>query len=685
MCSFVAFNAFAQVSIQLPQTATEYTINNLPDDSTIVDEAGRLKAVTAKVVDDTTALKLETGKVVGEERILKQLSSTNPYGGGRVVYVDSTYLEKYIAFDATVQGKQWARLRYIETGEVDIKWTGIKGDNSTDNGTLLQTVVSAFPDSTTFFFPSGVYIFDEMTLNNRSWLTFKGQRNSILKLSSSTSKGILKVTNSHHIDFENLSFDGDSVNVAGGAADIAILDFTQVDSSRIVQCNFKNTAASAIELNNSDHNNILYNTMDNIYGVGICVGNDSQSDTSSYNRVEGNNINRAGRPGTSQGIFTNIARWTSGADSVIAEYGYNSFVNNKIRNSRHVGIECWGPNSLVDGNYIYNTTGAAASAITVGSANNSRIVNNECRLFTNAGIEMASGSIGSSRNVIANNVLMNFNGRGIVVGSANTGWVTVTGNIIDSMRVGSGNAGIYAAPGKGFVVVSSNTLSNLEGLGILVSGPRVMVVNNALDYSNYLGGNGTTFVNAIELSTSGGQTPANCMVNQNLIVGNDSTSSNYRVYGIDYGTQSSGQANFNQIKSCYVGILSLADSGQFIGNYFEDCESGFLLDNVTRNPSMYALNVFIDCTRRWNTSSASAYPPQLAEEDFYFGNWGSGADVYENNDIFRIKRYTTLPDTTGWSNDPNKDGIAFILTTASADTFMVYDKALKLLHKIGMN
>jgi len=115
----------------LSQTLIDYinasgggTITNYPDGVTIKQNVGNeLYADTtllAKKSDidkmmaaDTTALKNIIAND-GDFVYLKQLSPTNPNGGGWFVLVDSTYPEGVIAFDAPTAGKQWVRSEVIK-------------------------------------------------------------------------------------------------------------------------------------------------------------------------------------------------------------------------------------------------------------------------------------------------------------------------------------------------------------------------------------------------------------------------------------------------------------------------------------------------------------------------------------------------------------------------------------------
>jgi hypothetical protein len=561
----------------------------------------------------------------------------------------------------------------------------VYGDSSTDNTYVLRKLIKEAPDSSTFYFPKGIYVTDSMQIKNRKGLKFYSDESAVLKLQSSTSKGIFDINSCMNLTFQGLIFDGNRDNVSGAYK--AVIELSESDSCKFLDIKILNSLAAGLEFNNCDYNKVKGFYSYNTYGNGIALGTSATVDTSSFNLISEFEISYTDSANGSQGIFTNTVR-----DST---FGYNTIEKGYIHHIGHVGIEGWSSNLIIDKVRIKYTGfgpsgtwygSATSSAITIGTAPNSKVINCDLSYFDNAGVECSSSSTGSSRSIISNNYIHNFRDRGIIAGGSNTGHVIISDNEIDSCysESQSTGTGIEAVGGKGLIDVHDNIVMRMGRHGIWVDGPNISVHHNILDFNDFAGQNGNVYGNAIELSSAGGQVPKNCSVSFNMIVGNDSTSSGYQVYGIDYGTQSIGQVLFNNISNCYVGIQTFGDSVQFVGNYFFNNTTGFSIDDIdiTRNPAMYALNTFVECGKRW---SATVHPdryPQPDAGDFYFGNWGDGMDSERDfGDIIRLKRLTTMPDTTGWGSNPNTDGNTW-RKSGSPDTLMIYDYENKSIGKI---
>jgi len=94
-----------------------------------------------QIAADTTELKQKTASD-GRYIYLKQLSASNPNGGGWFVWTDSAYIEGVIAFDPPIAGKQWVRVDYLKDKRVNLKWAGGLGNSLTDNSSAFNKIKS---------------------------------------------------------------------------------------------------------------------------------------------------------------------------------------------------------------------------------------------------------------------------------------------------------------------------------------------------------------------------------------------------------------------------------------------------------------------------------------------------------------------------------------------------------------
>ena len=131
-----------------PVTDQPTGINNPDNVTTITNASGYIAVDTNNVAsthryvaDDTTDIKVLNLRE-GEFVYLKQLSNTNPNGGGWFVVADSAYLENGgIAFDHPISGKQYVRVSYLNEGIANVKFFGAIGDGSHDDtDNLLKAI-----------------------------------------------------------------------------------------------------------------------------------------------------------------------------------------------------------------------------------------------------------------------------------------------------------------------------------------------------------------------------------------------------------------------------------------------------------------------------------------------------------------------------------------------------------------
>lgn len=135
-------------------------------------------------------------------------------GGGGDFYWDSTSTETdnggtIIKATAITTGR-WKRLF---SGEINVRWFGATGDNSTDDTTTIQSAIDA-SSSQVLFFPTGNYVTTAALNSTDQKITIKMPQGALIKSSVAAGTFAFDIINNEYSDIElRIESDGNGINV----------------------------------------------------------------------------------------------------------------------------------------------------------------------------------------------------------------------------------------------------------------------------------------------------------------------------------------------------------------------------------------------------------------------------------------------------------------------------------------
>lgn len=168
-----------------------------------------------KIIKNIATLQAYDADSLGTTVYLKEVA-TGGYGGGEMVYADSTDLKTRIGsavvdtvviFHAPTTDRVWYR-KDADMGFINVEWAGAKGDNSNDDTDEIQNAVNkSILLGLDTFIPKGVFKITSpitVTPGNNVGYRFYGNGTEVSKISvGSASNGISVTGNQDNIIFEN--------------------------------------------------------------------------------------------------------------------------------------------------------------------------------------------------------------------------------------------------------------------------------------------------------------------------------------------------------------------------------------------------------------------------------------------------------------------------------------------------
>ena len=153
---------------------------------------------------------------------------------------------------------------------VNVKDFGAVGDGTTDDTTAIQAAINSVSSGGTIFIPKGTYIINSQ-LNLRSGNSIVGESrySSTLKAANGFNGNILRTTGTspNNISVRTLGFNGNSTEQTSGN----LLNFEDVTSFEISECNFKDAYTESILLRSCSKGQVSNNECINSGGDGISL------------------------------------------------------------------------------------------------------------------------------------------------------------------------------------------------------------------------------------------------------------------------------------------------------------------------------------------------------------------------------------------------------------------------------
>jgi hypothetical protein len=150
---------------------------------------------------------------------LTEIYQTTDYGGGQWYY-DSTDTTSTDNTGTVVVSGTYRFKRVFTEDTINALWFGIKGDNQTDNTTLIQNAVSYIYNrgGGTIFFPNGIYISGTITLYRGVRLAGQSIEGTTLKMKNGNNADFIQLINAEYAGIKTLLIDGNRQNNTTGNA-----------------------------------------------------------------------------------------------------------------------------------------------------------------------------------------------------------------------------------------------------------------------------------------------------------------------------------------------------------------------------------------------------------------------------------------------------------------------------------
>lgn len=422
--------------------------------------------------------------------------STPADGGGGDFYYDATDTtsadDDGTIFTSTASGAtgRWKRLY---SGALNVKWFGVKGDDSTDDTIKINSAIANLPIESTLFFPSGDYhISGNLNINNKQNIILQADANTIIKVPV-TDLSAFVLTACSNVVIDNFNIIGTSLTKFTSSLTAAILmegcHGCVVSNNKITNYSGHGILLYPFSEAGCTYNTIIRNNITNCYGMnaltqteyaarlqdasGIMLGYSGGGYFHTDNVIEYNIIDNGFL--ASHGI------------SLIA-HGYNNRLNNNILT-----------NCLSYGVFVYESAYDPVPHDTRLVYNNEIIGNTISNIGIPAQISGGTYSFGSGiysqkghRTIITNNrlteVAMGSNAGSTLAVAAidvNQGHESIIqNNIINT----SGYNGISVSISFG-TVVQNNKIYNAANVGVFIHISSDVVIDN-----NIINGSGVNSI-----------------------------------------------------------------------------------------------------------------------------------------------------------------------------------------------
>jgi len=446
------------------------------------------------------------------------------------------------------------------SGSVNTKWFGAKGDGTTDDTASVQKALRCGAENIECF-DDDIYLISSTLQMDNSYPTKFLLKGATIKQSASVSGAIMRFKNSSHI-VDGGIFDGDSIN----AQVIGIIVEGTSTHSEVLNTNFKNIGASAIQAQDSANNTTIHNNY--IYNCGRAAATSSPFNNSILvNITEGvkviNNIIkecdwgiyfRGSGVGTEVKDYICLGNIITGVNISISQgisnqYGYNALISgNVVKDFHDNAIDSYGGKHFT---ITGNKSEACKDGIFVGHASTRNMnISDNTSVDDERGIRIWDGATDV---VVSNNTVRNPSDMGIQV-NANTyaqcKRIILEGNSIDC--TGNGTHGIRMHTTE-LCLLRNNTIFRPDQEGIFVENSNLTTIsgNHINDASNASAGT----YDAIKHDSVSNRS----IIDQNIVYGgvNDAVS-------IDGGLNSA--VRFNRYRSVTGGITDLGTTTTLTDN-----------------------------------------------------------------------------------------------------------------------
>jgi len=456
------------------------------------------------VAADTTELKQKTASD-GRYVYLKQLSASNPNGGGWFVLADSSYPEGIIAFDTPTVGKQWVRVDYLKNKYINIQWAGADNDSTTNDAPAL---FKALEQGNNIYIPGidQYYLIQDTIINitkSNVHIWGDGYRSKLkskyININPATSDGHLMAIYGSignpvkNVIIEKLHFDTNSeVNQNG-------FGFVYTENSILRDSYFSNIGRKAITMQNGNYKNKVSN-------IHIFSASREPNATRYAITLDGiSSTNRNTKGNILENITIDFVSDSVGGVLSVGNADSNIIRNIVIRDSasspkRGILLQ-YASNNIIDG-FQFNH-GWSKILIDVQSQSSNNTFKN---IYGNYGVGSPAIWV---RSGAINNKFENINGIAsgtfIIIDSGAD--YTVFKNSHISITFGGGGTAIYSAA-KNVLISKINIDSTYNGVSVY--GEYNYIENVTIDSSANIGfydnGTGNVFLNNyIRASASGKQ------------------------------------------------------------------------------------------------------------------------------------------------------------------------------------
>jgi len=157
----------------IPQPTGRWQVRYNNDNNQRDDIAG-LKDLISKITNVANIVELQAFNGLSNTLVVQ-----DNLRGGIFNYISSGVHDNGLTFTATGKGSGFWKRDISNSQVYDVRWFGAINDGIINNTTILQTMLNTIPENTEINFPNGIYNFTELTLINKSRITFSG--NATLK------------------------------------------------------------------------------------------------------------------------------------------------------------------------------------------------------------------------------------------------------------------------------------------------------------------------------------------------------------------------------------------------------------------------------------------------------------------------------------------------------------------------
>ncbi len=201
--------------------------------------------------------------------------------------------------------------------------------------------------------------------------------------------------------------------------------------------------------------------------------------------LQGKNILLTSSNGPNASIIAGAVLFENGEDSTCVLRGFKI-----VGNSGYSGVQCNNTSPIIEGNIITEHDGYSCSGISIRNSNciiRENIISNNSNMATGAGINITGDGSTITRNLILNNEVYQYEGKGGAINLAGTA-IIYYNLFINNVAVG-GPAGAYGAGGGIYRRSINDTLG-----GMTYIGNNTFVGNEAWAYGQQNGSGGAIFV-----------------------------------------------------------------------------------------------------------------------------------------------------------------------------------------------